>query len=308
MSQADLGLQEQQLPRWEVRQQDAVELLRSLAPKSVDLIVTDPAYESLEKHRAIGTTTRLKKSAASSNEWFDIFRNERFPEFFAECFRVLKKDAHLYMMCDEETVFVAKPMAEAVGFKFWKTLVWDKVTMGMGYHYRNRTERIMFLEKGHRNLNDRGISDIITAKRVRGGWPTEKPVDLLRILVRQSTASDELVVDPFCGSGATGHAALLEGRRFIGGDTSEKAVARATERLRYIYAEPIAERGGAVPEPLYVVYDSVTNDWLGEDGWWTKEPDNISTYLTAGEAIRALEECDPDGLLHRLSVREVQDD
>jgi site-specific DNA-methyltransferase (adenine-specific) len=41
---------------------DAVEWLRSLPAASADLLITDPPYESLEKHRAIGTTTRLKHS------------------------------------------------------------------------------------------------------------------------------------------------------------------------------------------------------------------------------------------------------
>src|SRR5678816_1052290 len=87
---------------------DAVAWLRDLPDASVDLIVTDPAYESLEKHRAIGTTTRLKHSKASSNDWFVIFPNARFPELFAEAHRVLKKNSHLYLFCDQETMFVAK--------------------------------------------------------------------------------------------------------------------------------------------------------------------------------------------------------
>ena len=62
-------------PRVLLRHADAVEWLRELADASVDLIVTDPPYESLEKHRAVGTTTRLKHSKASSNDWFDIFPN-----------------------------------------------------------------------------------------------------------------------------------------------------------------------------------------------------------------------------------------
>jgi site-specific DNA-methyltransferase (adenine-specific) len=48
---------------------DAVDWLRDLPAESVDLLITDPAYESLEKHRAVGTTTRLKHSKASSNDW-----------------------------------------------------------------------------------------------------------------------------------------------------------------------------------------------------------------------------------------------
>jgi site-specific DNA-methyltransferase (adenine-specific) len=55
-------------PRFEPAHLDAVEWLRSLPPASVDFS-RDPAYESLEKHRAIGTTTRLKRSKALSNDW-----------------------------------------------------------------------------------------------------------------------------------------------------------------------------------------------------------------------------------------------
>ena len=52
---------------------DAVQWLQSLPDASVDLVITDPPYESLEKYRAIGTTTRLSHSKASSNDWFKIF-------------------------------------------------------------------------------------------------------------------------------------------------------------------------------------------------------------------------------------------
>ena len=113
-------------PRFQLAQNDAVAWLRALPASSVDLVITDPPYESLEKHRAIGTTTRLKHSKASSNDWFSIFPNSRFPELFAEVYRVLAKDTHFYLFCDPETMFVAKPLAEQAGFKFWKPLIWDK--------------------------------------------------------------------------------------------------------------------------------------------------------------------------------------
>src|SRR5579884_1154559 len=87
---------------------DAVDWLRTQRSDSLDLLITDPAYESLEKHRAIGTTTRLKQSKASSNNWFTIFPNARFEELFAEAYRVLKRNTHLYLFCDPETMFVAK--------------------------------------------------------------------------------------------------------------------------------------------------------------------------------------------------------
>ena len=67
-------------------QLDAVNWLRNLDDESVDLLITDPPYESLEKHRKIGTTTRLKQSKSSSNQWFSIFPNDRFEELFTEVF------------------------------------------------------------------------------------------------------------------------------------------------------------------------------------------------------------------------------
>ena len=218
-------------PGFRLGRSDAVHWLRSLPSGSVDLVITDPPYESLEKHRAIGTTTRLKHSKASSNDWFDIFPNERFPELFAEIHRVLKRDSHFYLFCDPETMFVAKPLAEAAGFRFWKPLIFDKVSIGMGYHYRARYECILFFEKGKRKLADLGVADIITSPRVRGGYPAEKPVAVSEVLIRQSSREGELVVDPFCGSGSVGAAAVGQGRNFLGNDLCEEAIDVTRRRL-----------------------------------------------------------------------------
>lgn len=207
----------------QVFKEDAVEWLSTLADASVDLVITDPPYESLEKHRKIGTTTRLKVSKASSNQWFQIFPNERFESLLQEMYRVLKKNSHFYLFCDQETMFVIKPIAEKVGFKFWKPIVWDKVTIGMGYHYRARHEYILFFEKGKRKLNDLGVPDILQSKRVYRGYPTEKPLDLLEVLISQSSTEGELVMDPFFGSGSTLVAAKKLNRNYIGCDISDAA-------------------------------------------------------------------------------------
>jgi site-specific DNA-methyltransferase (adenine-specific) len=211
---------------------DAVEWLRAQPAESLDLVITDPAYESLEKHRAVGTTTRLKHSKASSNDWFSVFPNARFGELFDEAFRVLKRNTHLYLFCDAETMFVAKPEAERAGFRFWKPLVWDKQSIGMGYHYRARYEFILFFEKGKRRLNDLGIADVIAVPRVHRGYPAEKPSAVSEILVRQSTVAGEIVADPFMGSGSVGVAALRAGRRFRGTDLNPEAVRLSADRMR----------------------------------------------------------------------------
>ncbi len=214
-------------------QDDAVNWLLMLDSASVDLLITDPPYESLEKHRKIGTTTRLKVSKSSSNQWFEIFPNARFEELLREVYRVLKKNAHFYLFCDQETMFVIKPMAEKVGFKFWKPIIWDKVSIGMGYHYRARHEYILFFEKGKRKLNDLSIPDILTHKRVYRGYPTEKPVSLLEVLVAQSSREGELVVDPFFGSGSTLVAAKNLNRQCKGNDISSSAHEHIRQRMKF---------------------------------------------------------------------------
>lgn len=211
---------------------DAVEWLKTIPDASVDLLITDPPYESLEKHRSIGTTTRLKKSNGSSNEWFSIFPNTRFPELIEQIYRVLKKNSHFYLFCDQETMFVIKPIAESLGFKFWKPIVWDKRAIGMGYHYRARYEFILFFEKGKRKLKDLGMPDVLEEKRVWRGYPTEKPVPLIEKLIQQSSNENDLVIDPFFGSGSALIASYNLGRRSEGCDISQSAHDFLADRVK----------------------------------------------------------------------------
>jgi site-specific DNA-methyltransferase (adenine-specific) len=210
---------------------DAVDWLANLPENSIDLVITDPPYESLEKYRAIGTTTRLKNSKSSSNEWFTIFPNDRFEELLKQVFRVLKKNSHFYLFCDQETMFIVKPLAENVGFKFWKPIIWDKCAIGMGYHYRAKYEFILFFEKGKKKLNNLSIPDILSEKRILRGYPTEKPVSLIEILIAQSSSENEVVADPFFGSGSTLIAAKKLNRQAIGTDVSESAHNYISTRL-----------------------------------------------------------------------------
>jgi len=140
-------------------------------------------------------------------------------------------NSHLYLFCDPETMFIAKPSGENAGFKFWKPIIWDKKKIGMGYHYRSRYENILFFEKGKRKLNDLGIPDIIEVPRIHNGYPTEKPAAVSEILVKQSTTEGELVIDPFCGSGSSGVAAVTLGRPFAGADICPEAIDITRQRL-----------------------------------------------------------------------------
>ena len=61
--------------------------------------------------------------------------------------------------------------------------------------------------------------------------PTEKPVELMRYFIETYTNPGDLVVDPFCGTGAVAVACHLTERRFIGGDLSHDYVSIAQRRV-----------------------------------------------------------------------------
>jgi site-specific DNA-methyltransferase (adenine-specific) len=62
-------------------------------------------------------------------------------------------------------------------------------------------------------------------------YPTEKPVPLLQVLIKQSTSANGLVLDPFAGSGSTLVAAREAGRRGIGFEVDNEAYLRTQARL-----------------------------------------------------------------------------
>ena len=87
---------------------------------------------------------------------------------------MLRRNAHLYVMSDDETAYVMKPVGEAMGFKYWKQIIWGKMTKdgsrlatGMGYHYRGCNERILFFEKGKRKLNSLSMLDVLQHPGIR---------------------------------------------------------------------------------------------------------------------------------------------
>jgi DNA modification methylase len=75
------------------------------------------------------------------------------------------------------------------------------------------------------------ISVIAPVAKERTGYPTQKPLALLRRLIQACSYPDDLVLDPYGGSGTTMVAAATEGRRAVGIDASDEAIAVARQRL-----------------------------------------------------------------------------
>lgn len=218
--------------------QDASQFLRELESNSVDMVFTDPPYWTLNKWRDMGTTTRLGGNSDKNKQtgWFDVIDPKKLQQVMFEIFRILKDNRHAFIMCDGQTLKWVLSYADDAGFSYCKPLVWDKACIGMGYHFRNRHEFVVMLDKGkNRKPKDMSMSDIISVKMVKGGYPTEKPLHLVNVFVEQFTEHGELVVDPFFGSGVVAASCRNFNRNFKGADISEEAHRYAKEKLETQY-------------------------------------------------------------------------
>ncbi|MGB7587998.1 MAG: site-specific DNA-methyltransferase [Solirubrobacterales bacterium] len=183
-------------------QADAREFLATLPDESIDLIVTDPPYA-------------FERGDTHFRQWFEELGDDAWPEILTALYRILARDRHAYLFCDWRTQRIFEDAAEDAGFKVHRPLVWDKESPALGGAWRSQYEFILFLGKGHRPGNYKNRGNVLRAPRVARGYPTEKPLRIIKSLISQSSLSGELVLDPFCGSGNVGRAARALGRRAL---------------------------------------------------------------------------------------------
>ncbi|MGB8218668.1 MAG: site-specific DNA-methyltransferase [Candidatus Methanoperedens sp.] len=211
---------------------DAWEKITEIETESLDAMFADPAYPWLNHHIETGTTR--KKDGHLSYE-----TRELDATILKEMFRVLKSKkegtginnqritggAHLFIfipaLTDDtwEHVDALIKDAKKVGFAFNKLIIWDKISIGMGYNGRNRYEGILFMSKGERVIPfDFSIPDVLTVKRTD---PTtrihesEKPAELYEPLIKFSTQAGDVILDLFAGSANSARAALALGRNIV---------------------------------------------------------------------------------------------
>lgn len=127
------------------------------------------------------------------------------------------------------------------GFHFIKSLIWDKGNKIMGLYYMSQFEYILFFRKGKGiKINNCGTSDILRvpnskSKDANGSnlHDTEKPIELMKILIENSSQEGDIVIDPFMGIGSTGIAARQLKRNFIGVEIDSQYYEIGKNRIFY---------------------------------------------------------------------------
>ena len=218
---------------------DCIELMKKMESESIDLIVTDPPYKTTKRGGTGNSGGMCKKK--EFNDGKGGFKHNDVPikVFVPELYRVLKEGSHCYIMTNHVNLQKMLNTCTESGFHFIKCLIWDKGNKIMGQCYMSQFEYILFLRKGkHKKINNCGTSDILSIpnkktkdENGKNLHNTEKPVNLMKILVENSSNESDLVLDPFMGIGSTGVACLNTNRRFIGIELDEKYFNIAKERL-----------------------------------------------------------------------------
>lgn len=158
----------------------------------------------------------------------------KFEEWLPEVFRVLKNGSHAYFMVNSRNLNELETKAKEVGFQFQNLLVWVKNNATPNKYYMQKCEFILFMRKGPaKNINDMGKTNVFCIPNIIGKkfHPTEKPVELMKEFILQSTKEGDIVLEPFCGSGATVLAAKQLNRHFVASELDEEYCQITNKRL-----------------------------------------------------------------------------
>lgn len=218
---------------------DAIEFIHNIDNRSIDLIVTDPPYRIMARGLKSTTTGGMFKTDLTSRGKIFEHNEVEIKDYASEFYRILKDDCHCYVMTNNYNLIAMLNEFTSAGFHFIKSLIWDKQSKICGSFYMGQFEYILMFRKfDPRIINNCSTSDILSVpiKKLKDAdgnnlHDTEKPVDLMKILIENSTNEGELVLDPFMGIGAAGVAALQLKRDFIGCEIDKKYYDIAVQRI-----------------------------------------------------------------------------
>ena len=211
---------------------DAIEWLKTLDNDSVDLIVSDPPYR-VQQHGSSGLSGIFKTKTGAEKELNSkLFQHNEVEvtDYASELFRVLKPDNHCYIMTNDFNLRNFLNVFTDIGFHFTKLIIWDKQNKIANPYYMQQVEYILFMSKG-RTKQINNLLSISNMENKNNDHPTEKPVELMEILIKNSSKEGDLVLDPFVGVGATALACQNLNRNFIGCEIDKKYYDTAMERL-----------------------------------------------------------------------------
>ncbi len=227
---------------------DCVAKMNTIPDKSVDSIITDPPYNiGLFMHERNTNLKKMRENQFAYAGWDNMAYEEwknSMDLFLGQCARVLKKKGSLVIFMSVLKGADIIELAQKHSFYYKTTGVWHKTNpmpRNMNLHFVNSTECwIYFVYKGTSGTFNNGGSvkhDFLessvcpASEKKHGKHPTQKPLKILKELIECLTNPNDVVLDPFMGSGSTCVACAIMGRRYIGIELDETYYEIAKERI-----------------------------------------------------------------------------
>ena len=216
---------------------DALIGFQELPNESIDCIITDPPYEVIGGgHGGEDSSSQAQRPGGmlSKNDGKIFAHNDlKISSWINECYRVLKNETHIYIMTNMLNLEEYMREVRAAGFDIHNLLIWEKNNATPNRWYMKNCEYIIFARKGAaKPINNCGTKTVLQVKNVKDKiHPTEKPTELLRIFIENSTNEGDTILDPFGGSMSTALAALQTNRKCISFEIDENYYNVGLERL-----------------------------------------------------------------------------
>ncbi|HRS42769.1 MAG TPA: DNA methyltransferase [Candidatus Diapherotrites archaeon] len=238
---------------------DVVAELRKIPDKSIDLIFADPPYfmqTEGELIRVEGTKfngVEDKWDKFKSYKEYDVFCQD----WLSECKRILKDNGTIWVIGSFQNIYRIGYIMQNLGFWILNDIVWSKpnpVPNFRGVRFTNAHETMLWCSKSKKskytfnyktmkylnnNKQEKSVWEIgicIGNERIKGkdgkkAHSTQKPEKLLRKVILSSSNVNDIVLDPFMGTGTTGAVAKELNRNYIGIDNNPEYVRIATNRI-----------------------------------------------------------------------------
>jgi DNA modification methylase len=251
---------------------DSIDLLRAFPEKSVDLIFADPPYNlqlSQELYRPNMTRVDGVDDAWDRFDSFPAY-DDFTRKWLSECRRVLKDTGTIWVIGSYHNIYRIGAIMQDLGFWFLNDIAWIKSNPTpnfRGVRFTNAHETLLWAQKkkGARyTFNHHAMKALNDDLQMRSDWlipicsgherirvhgtkahPTQKPEALLYRVILSSSNPDDIVLDPFFGTGTTGAVAKRLQRRWIGIERESAYADLARERIAAVDA-------GLFSESIYV--------------------------------------------------------
>jgi site-specific DNA-methyltransferase (adenine-specific) len=216
---------------------DCIQVMRRMPANSVDLILTDPPYLVNYRDRE-GRSIQNDANA----DWLK--------PAMQEAYRVLKQDRVAIIFYGWTKVDAFFEAWRSAGFHPIGHLVFQKAYSSKSRFLRYHHEQAYLLAKGRPPLPKQPLTDVMNMPYSGNKLhPTQKPVSILAPLIRSFSLPDELVFDPFAGSGSTCAAALLTGRKYLGIEMDDAYFQQSSARIERVKVRIAAKRSSPVLIP-----------------------------------------------------------